>query len=433
MVRMNHTKLSGEKPELSPLSLQSTWDGASWLVVHIDTSCADLRNPSPKLLWAVHQAMLEAFSMLGVHPAGKRGLLKVHIGEPNCITRMRPEYTKASALFLREMGTSAVVCGDTTVAYTGPRGHKENPSSDVSSYMELARRHGWSADGPAGAPFVVLDRPSTQLPGQFEFAEEEVRHEVSGINQYRDFYMSGGFAAADFVFNHAHLTLHGLAGLAGCVKSLAMGCSSLKGKLRMHMSLLPFFDPDLCTGCGQCIEHCPENALTLSEAHSAPEVDPNLCIGCGECQAVCINQAVRIEEKDVRDWQRGKGTFSSRIVDYTMGLMHGRWQRTVHVLHMYSITRLCDCVNTRQEPIVTSDLGFLVGRNPFAVDLVSSQTLTRALREEGSTDFRPLIRSAETSAEYSEKNYGIPIQAEIRRISCKDFSPAPSGGHWVRE
>ncbi len=427
MARVDGAKVPGENPTDCLQSPEIDLDVAATPVVHIDTDCVTLRNPTSKELSTVHQAMLEALSTLDVHPAEGKGLLKVHIGEPKCVTRMKPEYAAPTALFLRQMGTSAVICGDTTVAYSGPRGHKENPCGDTSSYTKLARRHGWSADGPARAPFVVLDRPSSRLPGLFEFTHEEERVEVPGLRSYRDIYLAGGFAAADFVVNHAHLTLHGLAGLAGCVKSLAMGCSSLKGKLRMHMSLLPLFDSELCAHCGRCVEQCPENALTLSESRSTPEVDPGLCIGCGECQAVCANQAVSIREKDVRDWQRGKGTFQSRIVDYTVGLMHARWQRVLHVLHMYSITRLCDCVNVGQKPIVAKDLGFLVGRNPFTLDLVASQMLTHALPEEGSTDLRPLLSSAEMGADYAEKTYGIPIQPEVRTISCVGSAQVRAG------
>ncbi len=101
-----------------------------------------------------------------------------------------------------------------------------------------------------------------------------------------DFFLAGGFAAADVVIQHAHLTLHGLAGVAGCVKGLAMGCSSLKGKLRMHQSLLPDFDEQLCAACGGCVECCPQRALNLPEGAATPAVDAELCIGCGECEAV---------------------------------------------------------------------------------------------------------------------------------------------------
>lgn len=397
-------------------SRRPRWDQSGVLTIHIDTGDIDLQDADAGVIETLNAAMLRALSWLSPGPIAGKGLLKVHVGESACVTRMRPEYAGANSRFLREMGARGVVCGDTTVAYTGPRGQKENPPGNASRYLELARRHGWSLEGPAGVPFVVLDRPSTSLPGEFEFAEQEKRLEISGVNRFEDFHLAGGFAAADFVINHAHLTLHGLAGLAGCVKSIAMGCSSLKGKLRMHMSLLPFFNPDLCAGCGQCVEQCPEDALTLSEAQSTPEVDPELCIGCGECEAVCANGAVSVQWEGISDWHRGKKTFQSRMVDYTMGLMNDRWERTVHILHMYSVSRLCDCVNVRQRPILTRDLGFLVGRNPFAIDLIAARMLDRALQEQGSNDFHAMIKMAETGARYAEETYGVPAQTQVERI-----------------
>lgn len=193
---------------------------------------ATLRNPNEQLIYRANVAIRNALQ--AAHPANISGqcLLKVHIGEPACATRMKPAYMNGSIQFLLGMGGSGVIASDTTVAYTGDRGHKANTQDDSSTYLKLATKHGWSVDGPAKVPFVVLDRPKTSIADEFVFKDEKKLTHISGINRFSDFYLAGGFAAADFVINHAHLTLHGLAGVAGCVKSIAMGCSSLKGKPR---------------------------------------------------------------------------------------------------------------------------------------------------------------------------------------------------------
>jgi len=383
-------------------------------LIYVDTEGMNLELPEHQQ--KINQVVYKALEM--VHPFFISGqtLIKVHVGEPNCVTKMKPEYVKSSVKFLKDKGVKGVVTGDTTVAYSGPRGHKQNPGHDVSGYKGLAHEHGWSVNGPAGVPFVVLDRPVSAIPGKFEFSDESFYSEAHGIRRFQDFYPASGFKAASFVINHAHLTLHGLAGVAGCVKSIAMGCSALKGKLRMHQSLLPHFNQDLCEACLECIDNCPEEALLSCEGESCPVVDQGACIGCGECEAVCPNGAVTLKGHEITDWQRGEDTLYLCMADYALGPMGKNWENIIHVLHMYDITERCDCLDKRQEPMIKRDLGFLIGKNPFAVDRLGARMLAKAADEEGRSVEKDLIGSAEKTADYVTSNYGIVTRSPKTRI-----------------
>lgn len=423
---MSQPRAMGERPHTAPEQLALprglTRADAAWPVVHVDTGPLSLRRPDRRAQAAVDDALRAALERVHGGATPGRALLKVHIGEPKCRTRMRPQHVAATVGYLRDHGASHVAAGDTTVAYSGPRGHRQNPRGRPSAYLRLAARHGWSAAGPAGVPFVVLDRPASSRPGQFLFAEREVRRRLAGVERFHDFFLAGGFDAAHVVVNHAHLTLHALAGVAGCVKSVAMGCSSLPGKLRMHQSLFPRFDAELCVLCGRCVESCPEGALSQPEGAPCPVVDKLACIGCGECVSLCAagRGAVRLQGEAIEDWERGEANLAERMTDYAVGLMQGKWDATIHVLHLYAVTPLCDCVDAAQKPLVRADLGFLVGKNPFAIDRLAGQLLAEALSTHATEDNArvdpAVLASAAAMAAYAHDTYGIVADPPVERL-----------------
>lgn len=55
-------------------------------------------------------------------------------------------------------------------------------------------------------------------------------------------------------------------------------------------------DPDLCTGCGTCIDRCHMEAITLIDDISS--INKELCIGCGNCVYTCPSEAIEFLEKD---------------------------------------------------------------------------------------------------------------------------------------
>jgi len=60
------------------------------------------------------------------------------------------------------------------------------------------------------------------------------------------------------------------------------------------MSLRPKANPDLCTACGTCVEHCPVSALAMVE--DLPQVDRDRCITCFCCQEMCPEKAMALVE-----------------------------------------------------------------------------------------------------------------------------------------
>jgi electron transport complex protein RnfB len=55
-------------------------------------------------------------------------------------------------------------------------------------------------------------------------------------------------------------------------------------------------DPELCTGCEECIERCQMEALTM--VGGVAVANPDRCIGCGNCVAICPSNASQLRKKE---------------------------------------------------------------------------------------------------------------------------------------
>jgi Pyruvate/2-oxoacid:ferredoxin oxidoreductase delta subunit len=58
-------------------------------------------------------------------------------------------------------------------------------------------------------------------------------------------------------------------------------------------------DPDICSGCEQCAEACPIDAITMSE-DSNPRIDSTFCMGCGVCALECDTGAMSLVKRSQR-------------------------------------------------------------------------------------------------------------------------------------
>ncbi len=53
-------------------------------------------------------------------------------------------------------------------------------------------------------------------------------------------------------------------------------------------------DPDVCTGCKDCISQCQFGAQFYSSALGKVYIDPQRCFGCGVCRASCPADAITL-------------------------------------------------------------------------------------------------------------------------------------------
>ncbi len=81
-------------------------------------------------------------------------------------------------------------------------------------------------------------------------------------------------------------------------------CCALLKPLKMHPRPAELFltnyyvevNPELCDGCGVCVEKCQMDARTLVDGIAAVNLDR--CIGCGNCVVLCSSNANTLRKKE---------------------------------------------------------------------------------------------------------------------------------------
>lgn len=52
-------------------------------------------------------------------------------------------------------------------------------------------------------------------------------------------------------------------------------------------------DVEKCTGCGDCVEECPLEAIEVKDEVAV--VDEETCGDCGQCVDVCPSEAITLD------------------------------------------------------------------------------------------------------------------------------------------
>jgi uncharacterized Fe-S center protein len=276
--------------------------------------------------------------------------VKVHIGEHGNTTFIKAQCYKGLIAELLALKVKPFLT-DTSTLYTGKR-------HNAVDHVKLAHERGFNVD-VLSIPFLAPDG----LLGTSEIAVE-----IDGLRD-KQVMIASDIVRCQSILSLAHFTGHLATGAGATLKTLGMGCSSRKGKMRQHSALKPKINKR-CTRCGTCVRYCPEHAITLGDIQA--HIDQNKCIGCAECLAVCRFDAVDY------DWQQESNILQESVAEYAMGVLKNKAGRAVFFNFLMSITKDCDCFDTPDMPKIVEDIGIVVSTDPVAVDSASLDMVEQA-------------------------------------------------------
>ena len=266
--------------------------------------------------------------------------VKIHVGEAGNTTYIKAPCLQGLVYELLALKTKPFLA-DTSTLYACRR-------HNAIDHMMLAHEHGFDMHG-LGIPFIILD-------GLFGTSETSVK--IDAILN-KEVSIAADIVRCQSILSIAHFTGHIAACLAATLKTLGMGCSSRKGKMRQHSALKPSVK-DTCVRCGECFKYCPADAITIDDVKA--HINRDKCIGCAECVAVCRFDAVEY------DWGAENDILQKNIAEHAKGVLKGKELKSVFFNFILSVADECDCMNTPNLRKIVPDIGIVASTDPVAVD-----------------------------------------------------------------
>lgn len=81
---------------------------------------------------------------------------------------------------------------------------------------------------------------------------------------------------------------------AAVAKPEAAGGRPAAPKRGAQLQRIAVVDEEMCSGCGICVEFCPEHAFVFR--NTKVRINPHKCTGCGACLDQCPNGAISMLE-----------------------------------------------------------------------------------------------------------------------------------------
>ena len=272
---------------------------------------------------------------------GKFVAIKMHFGELGNISYLRPNYAKAVADVVKELGGKPFLT-DCNTMYPGSR-------KNALEHLECAWENGFTPL-TVGCPVIIGDG----LKGT-----DDIEVPVEGGEYVKAAKIGRAVMDADVFISLTHFKGHEMTGFGGAIKNIGMGCGSRAGKTEQHRSGTPYITAEVCRGCKRCQRECANGGLVFDEAAKKMTVDTEHCVGCGRCLGACNFDAIAFNNENANE------VLNCKMAEYTKAVVDGR--PSFHISLIVDVSPNCDCHGENDAPILPN-IGMFASFDPLALD-----------------------------------------------------------------
>lgn len=272
---------------------------------------------------------------------GKFVAIKMHFGELGNLSFLRPNYARAVADLVKEMGGHPFLT-DCNTMYPGSR-------KNALEHLECAWENGFTPL-TVGCPILIGDG----LKGT-----DDIAVPVQGGEYVKEAHIGRAIMDADVFISLTHFKGHEMTGFGGTIKNIGMGCGSRAGKKDQHSSGKPTISAPLCRGCKRCMRECANNGLEFDPETKKMHIVTENCVGCGRCLGACNFDAIHFAQNNAPK------DLNCRMAEYAKAVVDGR--PSFHVSLIVDVSPNCDCHAENDAPILPN-IGMLASFDPIALD-----------------------------------------------------------------
>jgi uncharacterized protein len=285
--------------------------------------------------------------------------IKLHCGEWNNTSYLRPVYARALVDRVKSLGGRPFVCDTTTLPYS-PYASRVTELD----FLTTAERNGYSS-AVLGCPFICADG---------FMGIDDYRVELPEGYILKEAYVATAIAAADVLITLTHFKGHMMGVIGGAIKNLGIGAQSKRGKLNVHLGGHPRygfkgaaqFHPEKLQGPeGKELAKFLESICPFGCIHATNgtiEWDQEHCPTCRACMGPMTASGV-LEVSDTN-----QEAANAAIADACLATIKAVGRGKVAFINLaLDLSPGCDCVGYSDMPIVPN-LGVFASHDPVAID-----------------------------------------------------------------
>lgn len=306
----------------------------------------DMRAKNGDNLLSKLQRLIKTAGIGTIDLQDKYVAIKMHFGEPGNLAFLRPNYAKAVADVVKELGGKPFLT-DCNTLYVGGR-------KNALDHLDSANLNGFNPM-TTGCQILIADG----LKGT-----DEALVPVEGGTYVKEAKIGQAVMDADVFISLSHFKGHEAAGFGGAIKNIGMGCGSRAGKMEMHSAGKPHVLTDLCIGCHMCEKICAHDAPQFKDKKAY--IDHDKCVGCGRCIGVCPRDAVAAASDESND------ILNCKMAEYTKAVIEGR--PNFHISLVIDVSPYCDCHGENDAAIVPN-VGMFASFDPVALDVACADAV----------------------------------------------------------